>query len=144
MSLEVSDVRKRVQQRLADLKRAAAAKRERTVQAGRDYEPFLADIATPVFTAVAQSLTAEGHPYRVITPGGTLRLASDRSNRTYVDLRLDTSGPSPVVLVEVSRERGHRVEADERPLAADTGIVALTGEHVLEMLVEAIGELIER
>lgn len=144
MSLEVSEVRKRVQQRLAELKRAAAARRERIVQAERDFEPFLANIATPVFNAVAHSLSAEGHPYRVTTPGGSLRLTSDRSARTYAEIRLETSGPSPSVIVEVSRERGHRVEAEERPLAAGIGIDALTEEHVVSMLVEAMGELIER
>ena len=144
MPLEVSDVRKRVQQRLAELKQAAAARRERTVQAERDYEPFLSKVAAPVFTAVAQSLAAEGHPYRVMTPGGSLRLVSDRASRTYVDLRLDTSGPSPEVVVEVSRERGHRVVTDERPLRAGTEVAALTDDHVLAVLVDAIGDLIER
>lgn len=144
MSLEVSEVRKRVQQRLAELKRTAAARRELLVQAERDFGPFLTDIATPVFNAVAHSLSAEGHPYRVTTPGGSLRLTSDRSARTYVEIRLETSGPSPAVVVDISRERGHRVESNERPLAEGIGIDALTGEHVLSMLVEAMGELIER
>lgn len=144
MPFEVSDVRKRVQQRLAELKRAAAAKRERTVQAGRDYPPFLSGIATPVFTAVAHSLTAEGHPYRVATPGDSVRLVSDRSSRTYVELRLETSGASPVVTVEISRERGHRIEADERQLCDGSDIASLTEEDVLCVLVAALGDLIER
>lgn len=144
MAVEVSQVRRRVQQRLADLKRAAAARRERTAEAERDYAPFLADVATPVFNAVAHSLSAEGHPYRVIAPGDTLRLVSDRTSRTYVELRLDTSGPSPGVVAEVSRERGHRVLVDERPLSEGAAVSSLTDEHVLAALVEAIGDLIER
>ncbi|MEW5982710.1 MAG: hypothetical protein AB1806_10105 [Acidobacteriota bacterium] len=144
MPLEISQVRRRVQQRLAELRRVAAARRERTIQAERDYEPFRAMVALPVFNAVAQSLAAEGHPYRVLTPGGSLRLVSDRSTRTYVEIRLDTSGPSPVVVVETSRERGHRVIADERAFCAGERMTALTEEDVLAVLIEALGDLIER
>ncbi len=144
MSLEPSHVKRHVQQRLAELKRTAAAKRERSVQAERDYEPFLSGIAVPVFTAVAQSLSAEGHPYRVLTPGRSVRLASDRSAHTWAELRLDTSGPSPAVVLEINRERGHRVQTDERQVADGNRIASLTDEQVLALLVEAIGDLVER
>lgn len=144
MALEVSSVRRLVAGRLADLRRAAALRRERAAVAERDYAGFLAEAATPAFTLVAQVLSAENHPFRVTTPGGGVRMASDRSPRTYVDLRLDTSASDPMVVAEVSRERGHRVLVDDRPLAPGRAIGSLTDQDVVEFLVAAIGDLIER
>lgn len=144
MAFEVSQVRKLVQNRLADVKRAAATRREYMASAERDYAVFLPSIATPVFNAVAHALSAEGHPYRVTTPGAGIRLTSERSSRTYVDLRLDTSGQDPTVVGELSRERGHRVMVDERPLGPGRSIGSLTEDDVVEYLVGVIGELVER
>lgn len=144
MPLEIVQIRRRVQARLADLKRAAAVRREKVGAAERAYETFLAEVATPTLIAVAQSLSAEGHPYRVTTPGGTARMTSDRSSRTYVEIRLDTTGAEPQVVAEVGRERGSRVLADERPIAAGTPIGAIRDEHVLAVLLESMADLIER
>ncbi len=144
MPLELVQIRRRVQVRLADVKRAAAARREKVDAAGRAYETFLANVATPTVTAVAQSLSAENYPYRVTTPGSTVRMTSERSGRTYVEIRLDTAGAVPQVIVEVGRERGRRVLADERPVAEGTSIDAITDEQVLAALLESMAELIER
>ncbi len=144
MPLELVQIRRRVQVRLADVKRAAAARREKVDAAGRAYETFLANVATPTVTAVAQSLSAEGYPYRVTTPGGAVRMTSDRSGRTYVEIRLDTAGAVPQVVAEVGRERGRRVLADERPVAEGTPVDAITDEQVLAALLESMAELIER
>lgn len=144
MPLELSQIRKLVQNRLHELKRIAAARRERGTVAEREYAAFLPAVATPAFTAVAQALSAEGHTYRVTTPGGGVRLASERSPRTYIDLRLDTSGPDPVVMAEISRERGHRVLVDDRPLGAGRAIASLTDEDVVSLLVDVLGDVIER
>ena len=144
MSLEFAQIRRRVQSRLLDLKRASGVRRVRVAAAEHAYATFLSEVAVPVFTTVAQALTAENHPYKVITPGNTVRLVSDRSNRTYVDLRLDTALPTPAVVAEVSRERGSRVTADDHLVAEGVAIEATTGEHVLEFLLETLADLIER
>lgn len=144
MAVEVSHIRRLVQGRLTEVKRVAAARRERIALAERDYTVFLPSIAIPVFNAIAQALSAEGHPYRVTTPGDGVRMASERSARNYVDLRLDTSTAEPAVVVEFSRERGHRVLVDERVLGQGRAISALTDEDVVELLVGAVGELVER
>jgi len=144
MPLEVAQVRRRVQNRLAELKRWAADRRERVAAAERAYAAFLTDVAAPAFSTFAQSLSAEGYPYRVITPGGTLRLVSERSNKTYIEVRLETSTAVPTVVAEVSRERGHRVIADDRTIAEGTAIDALTDESVVEFLLEAMADVIER
>lgn len=144
MALEVSQVRKLVQNRLADVKRAAAARRERIMAAERDYAVFLPSVAVPVLTLVSQVLTAEGYPYRVTTPGGGVRMTSERSARTHLDLRLDTSTPDPVVTCELSRERGHRVLVDDRPLGAGRAISTLTEDDVVEFVLGTVAELVER
>ena len=144
MPLELDQIRRRVQTRLTEIKRAAVARRDTVAAAERAYEGFLANVATPTLTAVAQSLSAEGYPYKVVTPGGVARMVSDRSNRTYLEIRLDTTGPVPQVIAEVGRERGSRVLADERPVGEGLPVDAVTDEHVLAVVVGAMGELIER
>jgi hypothetical protein len=144
MSMELDQIRRRVQVRLADIKRAAVERRERVAAAERAYQTFLAAVAVPTVNAVAQSLSAEGHAYRVTTPGGAVRMTSDRSGRTYIEIRLDTAGPSPQVVAEIGRERGSRVFANERPVCEGMAIEAITDEHLLAAILDAIAELIER
>ena len=144
MQLELAQIRRRVQTHLADVKRAAATRRERAAAAERAYETFLAEIATPVVNAVAQSLSAEGFAYRVSTPGKTVRMVSERSSRTYLELRLDTSGASPQVIAEVGRERGSRVLADDRPVGDGAQVDTLTEEDVLAAVLDSLEDLIER
>ena len=144
MALEASQVRRLVMGRLAEVKRVAGIRREKIAAAERDYAVFLSTAATPTFTLVAQILASENYPFRVTTPGEGVRLTSDRSPRTYVDLRLDTSGPEPLVVAEVSRERGHRVLVDDRPVGTGQPIAALTEQDVVTLLVSTIGELVER
>ena len=144
MPLELVQIRRRVQNRLADIKRAAAERRDRVAAAERAYGAFLAGVATPLLDGVAQSLSAEGYPYRVTTPGGAVRMASDRSSRTYVEIRLDTSGRDPQLIAEVGRERGSRVFADERPICQGVEIDAVTDEQLLAELLDLMADLIER
>jgi hypothetical protein len=142
--MELVQIRRRVQVRLADIKRAAVERREKAAAAERAYGAFLAQVATPTFNAVAQSLSAEGYPYRVTTPGGAVRMSSDRSNRTYLEIRLDTAGAAPQLIAEIGRERGSRILADERPVCEGIAIETITDEHLLAAILDAMAELIER
>jgi hypothetical protein len=144
MPIEVSSVRRRVQQRLEQVKQAARDRRVRVADAERDYVPFLENVATPVFRAVGSVLASENYPYKVFTPAGGVRLSSDRSGQTFVDLHLDSSRDIPQVMVEISRERGSHILSDERPVRDGATIASLTDEDVLSMLMDALGELIER
>ena len=144
MPLEVAQIRRRVQARLAELKRHAAARREMVAAAEKAYATFLPESAVPVVNAVAHSLSAEGHPYRVTTPGAMVRMTSERSSRTYLEVRLDTSGPSPRILVEVGRERGNRVLTDDRVVGEGLPVESVTDEHLTTALIEAVGDLVER
>ncbi len=144
MSMELVQIRRRVQARLAEIKRVAAARRERVAAAERAYEAFLAEVATPTLNAVAQSLSAEGYAYRVTTPGGAVRMTADRSSRTYLEIRLDTSGRDPQLIAETGRERGSRVFEDERPICQGLAIDAVTDEHLLAALLDLLPEMIAR
>ena len=142
--MEIVQIRRRVQVRLADIKRGAAERRERASAAEHAYESFLANVATPTVNAVAQSLSAEGYPYPVTTPGKAVRMVSDRSGRTYLEIRLDTTGAAPQLVAEVGRERGSRILADERPICQGMAIEAVTDDDLLAAILDAMAELIER
>lgn len=144
MPMELVQIRRRVQTTLADIKRAAAERREKVAAAERVFGAFLADVATPTVSAIAQSLAAEGYAYRVTTPGGAVRMSSDRSNRTYVEIRLDTAGHEPQLVAQIGRERGSRVFEDERPICRGMSVEAVTDEHLLAALLDLLPELIER
>ncbi len=144
MPIEVSAIKRQVQQRLEQIKQAAGARRTRVAEAERLFEPFLTNTAIPVFRTVASVLSSEGYPYKVHTPAGGVRLASDRSAHTYVDLRFDTSHDTPQVMAEISRERGSHILADDKPLCEGKTISEISDEDVLALLLEAIGELVER
>ena len=49
-----------------------------------------------MFRQVASALKAEGHHFTVFTPGGGVRLMSDKSSDDFIELSLDTSGEQPV------------------------------------------------
>ena len=140
--MEISEIRKRVLQAIDRSRRSAAERRARADAASAAYEQFLAHVATPLFKQFASVLKAEGYPFQVFTPGGGIRLASDRASEDFIELRLDVSGPSPVVLGHVNRARGSRVLASERPIGA--GVAELTEQDVLEFLVQEIQPFVER
>ena len=142
--MELVQIRRRVQARLADIKRAAAERREKVAAAERAYGTFLASVATPTINAVAQSLSAEGYPYRVTTPGSAVRMSSDRSSRAYLEVRLDTAGAVPQLIAEVGRERGSRVFTDEHPICRGLPIDVVTDEQLLNELLSLMSEMIER
>jgi len=144
MPMELVQIRRRVQTKLTDIKRAAAERREKVAAAERAFGAFLADVATPTVSAIAQSLSAEGYAYRVTTPGGAVRMASERSSRTYLEIRLDASGREPQLVAQVGRERGSRVLEDEHPVCPGMAIETVTDEHLLAALLDLLPELIER
>ena len=77
--MEISEVRRRLLVAIEKARRAAEERRARTDTAGRDYQQFLEQRATPVFQQLAGALKAEGYSFKVFTPASSIRLASDRS-----------------------------------------------------------------
>lgn len=142
--IEVSEVRKRLKARLEQVKRESATRRTRIDAAERAFEAFLSHVATPVFRMVSSVLKSEGHPFAVFTPGGGLRLASERSNDDFIELFLDVASDPPVAAARINRGRGRRLVNAERPIRDDTAVEQLTDEDVLEFLLEEIGPFVER
>src|SRR5437667_13418 len=117
--MEISDVRKRVFETIERAKRTSAERRTRVDEAAREYQTFLDQIAVPLFRQIAGVLRAEGHLFTVFTPGGSVRLMSDRSGDDYIELALDTTGAYPQVLGLSSRGRGRRGTQSETALGSN-------------------------
>src|SRR5262245_45676681 len=141
--MEISEVRKRVLHAIDRAKRTAAERRSRMDQASREYDTFLERVAVPLFHQVAGALRAEGYPFNVFTPSGSVRLISDRAAEDYIELGLDTSGSEPAVIGHTSRRRGRRVIESERPLA--TGAIRnINEEDVLAFVLNELDPFVER
>jgi len=125
--MEIVDVRRRVVAAIERAKQRESERRARTDAAARAYSNFLDHVAVPLFRQVANVLRAEGRPFGVFTPAGSVTLVSDRSAEDSIELTLDTSGEVPVVMARISRGRGGRVLESERPVGdpAELGDAAL-------------------
>jgi hypothetical protein len=123
-------------------KRASAERRARSDEAVRSYERVL-EFSVPLFKQVAQALKVSGYLFTVFTPGGSVKLMSDKSAEDYLELSLDTSGDRPDVMGRVSRTRGRRVMESERPIA-DKPVGELTEDDVLEFVLKEIVPFVER
>jgi hypothetical protein len=119
-------------------------RRERVAATERAYETFLADVAVPVTRMLASALKADGYPFTVNTPGGSVRLASDKGRDDYIEIALDTNANPPEVMGLVRYARGSRTVSEERPLKPGASPQAITDEDVLEFLVRALEPWLER
>ncbi|MBI4484494.1 MAG: hypothetical protein HY655_00645 [Acidobacteria bacterium] len=135
--MEISDIRRRVLDTIDHARKSAAERRTCADEAGREYELFLERIAVPLFRQVANVLRAEGYVFNVFTPGGSVRLMSERASEDYIELSLDTTGDAPRVLGHTSRGRGRRVIESERPVAARPP-AQLTEDEVLAFLLREL------
>lgn len=141
--MEVSEVKRRLSETVERAKRQAADRRARSDEAARDYEVFLSDVAIPLVRQVANALKVQGFPFGVFTPGGSVRLMSEKSSHDYIELFLDTSGDEPAVIGHSRRSRGRRVLETERPIAAGP-ISNLTEEQVLAFLLKELEPFVEK
>lgn len=142
--MDAGEVQKRLRAALAEARREAAARRARSDDATRHYETFLETHAVPVFRHMAAALTGEGHPFKVMTPSGAVRISPERSPDEFIELSLDSSYDPPQVIVHVVRGRGRRTIETETPLRERTPIQDLTSEHVLEALLREAVPFVQR
>jgi len=141
--VETSIVRQRLNQTIDRAKRAAAARRERGDEAARAYETFLSDRAIPLFRQLAGALKASGHPFTIVTPAGSVRLASDRSAEDFIELSLDTSGDRPLVVAHTSRTRGRRVIEAEAPVS-EHAVDDISEDDLLTFVLKELEPFVER
>jgi hypothetical protein len=142
--VEVSLVRKRLLAAIDRTRKASQERRQRAADAGRAYETFLADVATPVARQLVIALKAEGYAFIVNTPGGGLRLVSDRGRDDFIDLGLDATVDPPEVMGRISYARGSRTISDERPVKPGAAPQSITEEDVLAFLLDALTPWLER
>ena len=142
--MDIADVRRRLRAAIEATRREAAARRARVDAAARDYETFLVERAVPVFRDVANALAGEGHPFKVFTPAGAVRLASDHSASDFIELELDTTEDPPQVLGRSSRGRGRRMVTSERPVREGVAVGDLTEEDVLAFLLSEVAHFVVR
>jgi hypothetical protein len=142
--MDIPELRRRVRAATDQARRDAAGRRERSDAAALAFERFLASLAVPTFTALAAALVAEGHRFKVFTPAGSVRLASERSPDDFVELTLESSEDPPFVLGRTSQGRGRRAVTRERPVRVDAAPDALTEEDVITFVLSEITSLIER
>jgi hypothetical protein len=140
--MESSTVRNRLNVIIDAARRASAERRARNDEAVRSYERVL-EFSVPLFKQVAQALKVSGYLFTVFTPGGSVKLMSDKSAEDYLELSLDTSGDRADVMGRVSRTRGRRVMESERPIA-DKPVGELTEDDVLEFVLKEIAPFVER
>ena len=139
--MEISDIKRRVVETIERARHLAAERRARTDEATREYAVFLDQIAIPVFRQVANVLRSEGYPFTVFTPGGSVRLMSDRTAEDYIELALETGGSDPVVSGHISRSRGRRIVESEQEIGPPS---ALGEDDVLTFVLKALTPLVER
>jgi hypothetical protein len=139
--MEISDIKRRVVETIERARHQAAERRARTDEATREYASFLDQIAIPVFRQVANVLRSEGYPFTVFTPGGSVRLMSDRTAEDYIELALETGGSDPVVSGHISRSRGRRIVESEQEIGSPA---ALGEDDVLSFVLKALTPLVER
>jgi hypothetical protein len=142
--MESSVVRKRVRESIDRAQRAAAARRAANHQAGEAWRQIREHVAIPLLQQVSQALKADGYPFRTMTPGETVRLASERSADDYIELMLDTSGPTAAVVAHISRTRGRDRFSEERTLAGGDEIGTLSDERLLDALLDLLPPFVER
>ena len=142
--MEVSQVRKRLQQAIGVARERSQGRRQRTADAQRAYEAFLQDVAVPIARQVANALKVDGYAFSLFTPGEGLRLAEDRSRDDFIELALDTTGDVPQVIGRVSHTRGSRTLFEEVPVRPNVPPEALTEDDMLEFFARSLERWFER
>ena len=141
--METSVVRNRLRETIERAKRRAAERRSRGDEAARAYQQFLDHMAVPLFHQIAGALRADGYPFTVFTPAGSVRLMSDRHAEDFVEILLDVTGDAPQVVGHSSRLRGRHIVEAERPVGSGKP-GAITEEDLLEFLLKELEPLVER
>jgi hypothetical protein len=142
--MEVSDVRRRLRSAIDDAKKRSVERRTRVDDARRAWERLLPEVAVPTFHTMAGALTAEGHRFKVFTPGEAVRLSLERSAEEFVELSLDTDRDEPALLLRSTRGRGRRIVSTERIVGEGAQIAGVTQEDLVAAMLEELIPFIER
>lgn len=141
--MEPSELRRHLREMLERAKHAGTERRGRADEANREFPVFLDTIAIPLFKQTAGILKSENVFFTVFTPGGSVRLASDRNPQDYIEIVLDTTGEHPAVVGHTSRARGRRIIEQEHTVA-EGPVRDIDEEQVLVFLKNALEPFLER
>lgn len=144
ITVEVSQVRNRLRRAIESARDRTQLRRQRVAEAEVAYKVFLDEVATPLVRQVANALKVEGYAFTVFTPGGGLRLASDRGRDDYIELALDDTGEHPQVVARISRTRGSRTLDEERPVKPGASPDAISEEELLEFLLDVLDPWLQK
>lgn len=140
--METADVRKRVTETIERARRTARERRALVDAAAGEFTTFLDRIGIPLCRQVAGALKAAGFPFVVNTPGGSVRLASERSD-DFVELTLDTEGEEPYVTGHTRRAWGRRIVESEQAVRR-CPVRDITEDDVLTFLLKELEPFVER
>ncbi|HEY7290426.1 MAG TPA: hypothetical protein VH583_11390 [Vicinamibacterales bacterium] len=141
--MEIADVRRAVHGAIERGRQESAQRRERQEQASRAFDAFLNHTCIPLMRQIANVLRAEGYPFGLATPAGSVKLSSDKSADNFIEVSLDTAGDAPRVVARTRYARGRRVVDAERVVASGDPEV-LTDTDLLAFLTRELETLIER
>ena len=139
--MEISEVRKRINATIERSKQRSAERRARADDSAKAYSTFIETIAVPMFRQVANILKAEGYPFGLFTPSGSVKLVSDRNPQDAIEMLFDSSGDQPLVMGHTTRSRGGRVVESERPVGDPA---SLSEADVLDFLAKELEPFVER
>lgn len=141
----MSDLRQRILRALDEAQRDAAARRDTRVEAERQWQTFLGATVVPLVRQAAGVLKAESEVFMVETPADSVRLVSNNSPDTYLELLFDSAVEEGSVVgrLSIARGRGRQV-IDERPVAPGKSMAAITEDDIAQFLVNQIPKLIVR
>jgi hypothetical protein len=142
--MEVSDVRRQLRAAIDEARRRSAEHRASAEEASRAWSELLERTAVPLFHTLASALAAEGHRFKVLTPGDSVRLSLERSAEEFIELALDTAREKPAVMIRSTRGRGRRIVSNERVAREGAAIAQLTQEEVVALVLEELVPFIER
>lgn len=138
------EIRRRVQRAIEQAKHGAVTRRQDAAAAAQAAATVLTAIATPLCRTIASVLKAEGYPFHVSTPAGTVRLSSETAANDYVELALDATRHPPALMGHVSRAWGNRVLVEEHVITKGLQIGNLSEEELLDFLLKQILPFVER
>src|SRR5262245_2709985 len=124
-------------------KRRAAERRTRMDHSQRSYAAWLDHTAVPLMRQIASVLKAESYLFTVFTPSASVRLMSDKSADDFIEITLDTSGPSARIVGRTSHSRGRRGVETERTIGSGDP-ESVSDEDLLAFLLEEIEPFVER
>jgi hypothetical protein len=141
--MDVSELRKRILRAIDEARKDAEGRRTVVDESGKAFRRFLDGTAVPLMRQAATVLNAAGHSFLVHTPSESVRLASEKSPQTFLEIELDVSGSAPEVVGRVSVTRGRQgLVIEERPIAAGRHVDAVTEEDLSAFLVAELPKLV--